>query len=249
MEAHDGASLAQAMTQHRVLELEEAMLSGLLEQQPHVTPLTFGSGQEAEQTVPGDPRAPWHGLALLNPTPFTIYGGDGPSGALQPTTIVPPYSWVCVPVQFVDYSLGIRPVDYTGSAQTVLLVRLRHPPAGARAGRFGIALPLGESIGVADSVSPAVAGGTVVTTPPLAAGVYSVKGSTSVSASGHSANMVLRHGRTDVLQLANSMTNDQVWPFEAERVTVLEGETLAIVTVANDAGARYLAHLAATRIG
>jgi len=241
-------AIGQLLAQAHVLELEQHVLAAQL-RQPDTRTLTFGVGNDAEQTLPGDPRTPWRGIAILNPTALTIYAGAGPS-AQQPGLIVPPYSWICAPVNYPDYTLGVGAADAAGAAATITVIRLHQPPAGVRAGQLGApGVPLADSVGTFGEVVGTRGSGVTLATLALAPGIYEIEAVTSTSAgnAGGDAVLALVHGLTTVAPLQSiPIATTARFP----RVTIAPGETLNVVTTGTvSAGIICSVALTATRIG
>lgn len=125
--------------QRTAVELELDVLRRYIMGAPASARVRVGAGQQAEQTVDGDQRAPFVGLAVLNPTPVAVglgFEAGGGTPQFAPFTI-PAYSWMVLPIRFVSASIGVSALDAVGPNYTVTLVRLRVPPLGIHAGPLG----------------------------------------------------------------------------------------------------------------
>lgn len=126
-------------------ELAERALHDLIARYvaaPATAWLTFGEGEAAEQTLPGAPRDPFHGFAILNGTAKTIRWGLASSAGIGSAFTVPPLTTIVMPAQFADLSLAVSAADALGPLERVGVVRLQAPPPAPAVYQYGAQLEL-----------------------------------------------------------------------------------------------------------
>lgn len=111
--------------QDRLAELGLHDLQARWEMQPDRQILMVGEGQQAEQTIPGNPKSAFHGVAVYNNTGHTLTLGFNSSAAIGSPIIVPPHSLLVWPAEYTNLSIA---GDVTRPAESVVALRLRYPP-------------------------------------------------------------------------------------------------------------------------
>jgi len=144
-----------------VLQLEDYLLRRLLLESPRVVPVTFGQSgvNNAEQTIAGDQRDPFNGVAILNPTPAIVYVGFQAGGAVGSSVVVLPGSYLVLPRRYANLSLAVGATDNAGAiALTVTAICLRVPPS-VDGGPLGAALSNPQNaLNAGTSVVPGLVG-------------------------------------------------------------------------------------------
>jgi hypothetical protein len=160
----------QLLAQRELIALETLLVDRLLTGSPGIVPVTFGPGQPAEQTLDGDPRDPFLGLAVFNRGPYPLAVGYSAQGALSAIAplVVPAFSWAVTPIRYTTVSIaamfpgtagpGVAP-DASQATFAASVIRLRVPPLGAMAGALpappakGWAIGPGAAIGAAQTLT------------------------------------------------------------------------------------------------
>lgn len=147
--------------QRELVYIELAYRRRQLLADPGLVRLIIGAGRDAlnEHTLRGDPRDPYNGVAIFNPTSATLsVGFQAGTGLLAPTT-VPPFSFICLPERYVNLSVALlNPADQQQTyASPVTVLRLRVPPH-PDAGPYGNPATEGPALAAANPGSAALIG-------------------------------------------------------------------------------------------
>jgi hypothetical protein len=134
----DPAVANAALEQRALSRLGLHDLQARWARQPPQDRITFGAGEQAEQTLPGNPSEGFHGLAIFNPTGKTIKVGFGPGNALGSALIVPPHSGVVWAAEFTNLSLAVSAAEAARLAETIVVLRLFYPPSQPQAFPYGV---------------------------------------------------------------------------------------------------------------
>jgi hypothetical protein len=246
----------QLLAQRELIALEQWLLERMMGPPgPAIDPVTFGAGGAAEQTLDGDPRDPFVGVAILNPSPATpVFIGFAPGGALNPgrALMVPPQSYLVLPVRYAALSLAVVGMDPNAQPFTAWAVRLRVPPLGVHSGPYGVS-PLSALADTQTLASSVVAPGgavAIANLTPLTPGLYTADITTFQPSTpdGANANMQLLEGGSIVGSLPSTPNPITT---HVPRLTVPSSNPRILVrsNAAAGAGAVYFASIIATRIG
>jgi hypothetical protein len=246
-------TLADALrAQRELLELEEYVLRRFMFNQPATVVATFGSGQlqPGEQTFPGDQRDPFNGVVVLNPTPAIVnVGFEAGAGPASPFT-VPAFSWVALPVRFVNLSLSVDSATAASAVERrVTALRLRVPPLGAAGGDYGGRLAAANTGLQTGMFTTPIVNSTIVQLGAQTGGLYDVEVVTLQQATADPVmdGMQLVHGAVIVGRLASAPV---AVTKRLARVEISPGESLFVSSrVATAVGTVYVASLSAHRIG
>jgi hypothetical protein len=131
----DTAAAQRELIYYELWRLRREMLTD-----PGLEKVTIGQGGAAnpEHTIRGDPRDPYNGVTIFNPTAATISIGFQAGLAYLAPIVVPPFTWLAAPQRYTNLSIAVlNPQD---AAQTYTLpvtaVRTRVPPMPG-AGPYG----------------------------------------------------------------------------------------------------------------
>jgi hypothetical protein len=128
----------QLMAQRELLELETYALRRWMMEPPDSRRVFLGLGV-GEQTLDGDERDPFSGVAVINTSNVPVAIGFAPGGAVGAGLFqVPAGSFLVLPVRFVHLSVGVvNAADAAGAQFWVTAARLRVPPIGVNGGQIG----------------------------------------------------------------------------------------------------------------
>jgi hypothetical protein len=99
--------------------------------QPDRAYLTFGEGSASQETQKGNPGHPFYGIAVLNPSPKTIYVGFEAGAAQGSPLFCPPGFGLVWPAKYMQASFAVSAADAAGPAANITVLRLQYPPAPA----------------------------------------------------------------------------------------------------------------------
>jgi hypothetical protein len=99
--------------------------------------LTFGTGQEAEQTILGNYEHPFYGVCVLNDTSKTIYIGFEAGQGIGSPLFCPPHAGIVWPARHVNLSLAVNPTDAAAAPTEVGVLRLQSPPPAPQVFPYG----------------------------------------------------------------------------------------------------------------
>lgn len=246
----------QLQAQRDVLELENYGLRRWLYNAPGSQVVRLGAGGRVEETLPGDERDPWIGVAILNPSSVPIGVGFAAGGAIgTPLFTIPAGSYLTVPVRFVNVSVAlVNASDALGPEARIVVCRLRVPPLGIQAGSLAGAVDLGgvadTNVASASTAAAPVAGTTIAAIAGLTPGVYRVDVVT-YQHTAPDANLSNARLLASGLFRGPLPTTSQPIATALPRVTVSPGGTSTLelqVTGNAGAGAIYYGSLTATRL-
>lgn len=200
--------------------------------QPALDRITFGAGEQAQQTLLGNQKHLFYGVAVFNPTGKPIYVGFSAGTSQGSPTVCLPGELLVWPAKFSEVSLAVSASDAAGPLETVTVLRLQAPPAQPMASVIG---PSAASALTATSpVNPVVVGlasAAVIAGNTLRRGL-SIVNPTKVSISlGLGVPAVL--GAQIVLEPAgswNGTTSGVLWKGAVNSIAA-EAATLAVVEV------------------
>jgi hypothetical protein len=95
--------------------------------QPVSSLIPFGEGV-AQDTLRGNQEHPFYGVAILNPSPKTVYIGFAAGAAQGSPLFCPPGSALVWPGKYTELSLAVNAADANGPQATITVLRLQYPP-------------------------------------------------------------------------------------------------------------------------
>lgn len=106
---------------------------------PDRTTLSFGAGQQPEQTILGNQQHPFYGVCVLNRTAKSVFVGFEAGQGIGSPLICPPFSVLVWPARYVQLSLAVGVEDALGPVAEISVLRLQVPPTAPAIFSYGTA--------------------------------------------------------------------------------------------------------------